>query len=480
MIHALFFNGLSNGTARKREQLAIDYLAKRGIIVDHIGIDWRSDESFEQLLKRVTKITKEKLKEHGKLVLVGSSAGGSLAINTLGAIQDKNLSAITLCSRLHLAKLPWWDWRNLKRMAYLGKAKASQSFYDSVTYCTKTTIPKLTKEDKERIIIVQQLADDVVPRSTMSIDGVKTYKVAALGHGWGIAAGVRQLPKLGRILGEAVFEGNYPYLAKWPRSDSAFVVPIAGLMTEVLDRHKAITHHDPKFKVTKVPIEQKHRDATNRIATVSGYLITVHCRLFNDDVPKLFLDKNLDWESLRINAQILLDSFAVLVPILYGITPKYDGVCPICQKTPKKCSVDSFNQIEQWITKHGLDDEFTMRYQELKSKGSWYRWVNMDRIDFIHKGATPTIVHKQKIGKHTVSKDILIRTGKDPLVPANISAIEKEAETVLRNLFEFLAFSSNFFVGKLTEQGCVVSESEQYKYSLWFDLKQFNKTLFNK
>jgi hypothetical protein len=196
LIHALFFNGLSDGMTRKREQLGIDYLAMRGIIVEHVGINWRSDESFEQLLERVIAITKEKLKEHGKLLLIGSSAGGSLAINVLGKLHDKDLRAITLCSRLHLAKLPWWDRRTLTRMAYIGTPKASQKFYDSVVYCTETAIPKLTKVDKEHIIIVQQLADDVVPRATMGIEGARVYKVPAFGHGWGIALGVRYLPKV--------------------------------------------------------------------------------------------------------------------------------------------------------------------------------------------------------------------------------------------------------------------------------------------
>jgi hypothetical protein len=194
--HALYLNGLGDGTTRRREQLAMRYLARRGIVVEHISINWRSDEPFAALLARVTTITKQKLKEHGELVLVGSSAGGSLAINVLGKVQDENLRAITLCSRLHLAKLPWWDRRTLKRMAYLGTPKQSQKFYDSVTYCTKTTIPNLTKTDKERITIVQQIADDVVPRITMSIKGAQTYKVPAFGHGWGIALAVRRLPHL--------------------------------------------------------------------------------------------------------------------------------------------------------------------------------------------------------------------------------------------------------------------------------------------
>jgi pimeloyl-ACP methyl ester carboxylesterase len=196
MRYALYLNGLGNGKTRKRERLAMRYLARHDIEVEHVPIDWRSDKPFEKLFARLVKLTKAKLKEHGQLVLIGSSAGGSLALNIFKKVNDKNLSVVTLCSRLHEADLAWWDRRSLQRMAYIGAPKASQLFVDSVTYCSKETIPSLTKADKQRIAIVRQLADDVVPKRTMGIEGVKTHKVLVIGHGWGIAEGVRRLPQI--------------------------------------------------------------------------------------------------------------------------------------------------------------------------------------------------------------------------------------------------------------------------------------------
>jgi len=196
MIHALFFNGLTDGSTRKREKLAIHYLARRGIAVEHVPINWRSDELFTDMLARLTKLTDQKLKEHNRLLIIGSSAGGSLAINVFKQIENENLYAITLCSRLHNAELAWWDWRTMQRMAHIGTPQASQQFVDSVAYCTNVTIPTLTDEDKQRLTIVQQLADMVVPRPTMSISGVAIHKVFAIGHGWGIAAATRQLPEI--------------------------------------------------------------------------------------------------------------------------------------------------------------------------------------------------------------------------------------------------------------------------------------------
>jgi hypothetical protein len=161
-----------------------------------VPIDWYADESFQALLARTVKITKAQLKEGGDLVLVGSSAGGSLAVNIVGELHDSHLSAVTLCSRLHEAPLKWWDRRNLTRMAHIGSKHPAQAFYDSVIYCGTTTIPKLIAKDKQRVIITQQWADFVVPRQTMDIPDVRIYRVSGLGHGWGIAMAARHLPKI--------------------------------------------------------------------------------------------------------------------------------------------------------------------------------------------------------------------------------------------------------------------------------------------
>lgn len=197
-VHAIYLNGLGSGEIRRRETAVIRYLAKRGIDVSAAQIDWYSHKPFGELFDRLVQLAKAELRKHDKLVLIGSSAGGSMAVNVLGELNDKRVTAITLCSRLRLAKLPWWDNRSLALMAHLGSDRPSRAFYDSVMYCNDVTIPRLTPSSKKQIVIVQQWADFVVPRATMSIPGVRVYKVPALGHGWGIAKGVLELP---RILG---------------------------------------------------------------------------------------------------------------------------------------------------------------------------------------------------------------------------------------------------------------------------------------
>jgi hypothetical protein len=199
VVHVLYFNGLGQGKTRKRERIAINYLAKQGIVVTHVPVKWYV-ESFEDVLDNAVKITKANLKEHGKIVLVGSSAGGSLVVNIMSELHNPNLYGVTLCSRLQEKPLPWWGRRNLAYMPHLGTNQPSQAFFDSVTYCGEQAIPRLTRADKEHLILVQQWADFVVPRPTMSITGVRVYKIPAIGHGWGIAMGVRKLPEIITIL----------------------------------------------------------------------------------------------------------------------------------------------------------------------------------------------------------------------------------------------------------------------------------------
>jgi hypothetical protein len=195
-MHVLYFNGLGPGKTRKREELAMRYLAKHDLHVTHHGINWRSGESFNELLDKAVKATKDKLKAKGRLALVGSSAGGSMAINVFSQLQDENLLAVSLCGRLHPGNLGWWDWRDLKRMAHLGTKHASQSFYDAVVYCDKVAIPALRPESLRRITTTQQIFDFVVPKHTMEIPGVEPTFIPAIGHGMGIGMAVYRLPQI--------------------------------------------------------------------------------------------------------------------------------------------------------------------------------------------------------------------------------------------------------------------------------------------
>lgn len=192
----LYLNGLNNGTINPLEKRSIASLAGTGLEVEHVPVNWLSDEPFDAFLERFTGITRNSLLKHGCVALVGASAGGSLALNIFGHLANSDLYAITLCSRLHEPSLPWWEPRTPQRMSHIGKRKEARNFYSSVQFCEQVTLPKLTDTEKQRIITIKQWADEVVPRPTMNVEGLREYRVPALGHVLGIAIGIRHLPEI--------------------------------------------------------------------------------------------------------------------------------------------------------------------------------------------------------------------------------------------------------------------------------------------
>lgn len=196
MTRVIYFNGLGNGKPRRAEKTAFNialwYLARHGVDVRHVPVDWYKEEPFQKLLERMVSVVRDELAEYGSITLCGVSAGGSLAVNVLGKLRDDNLSVIVLCGPVRLVKKE--DGLTLKRLALRDTARPSQSLINSVTYCSTTTIPALTLNAKRHIITVRQLADGVVPRRTTEIPGVKITVVPGVGHMFGILVGILYIP----------------------------------------------------------------------------------------------------------------------------------------------------------------------------------------------------------------------------------------------------------------------------------------------
>jgi hypothetical protein len=202
MTRIIYFNGLGDGkprgTGKLVMNLALRYLAQHGISVVSIPVNWYSNEPFPEFLERMLTGVQDELAMHDTVTLCGVSAGGSLAVNVLGRLKSENLSVIVLCGPLRFVKKD--DSLTLQRLALQNTSHPSQNLYDSVKYCSATTIPHLTPQAKQRIITVKQLADGVVPRRTMVIPGVRVTTVPGLGHLFGILVGILYLPSLVRRL----------------------------------------------------------------------------------------------------------------------------------------------------------------------------------------------------------------------------------------------------------------------------------------
>ncbi len=192
----LYINGLGNGEWQQRQHWVLGNLEHHGYKIEHAHLDWLSDKSFQEHLDETTQKAERLLAGQGRLAIIGSSAGGSMAFNVFGELKTKNVMAVNMCGRLSEGDLNPLDWRKLSTMAHRGTSRASQSFYDSVKFCETETMPNLTDDQKKRLFIFHQLFDFVVPHQTMLIPGVDNRRLPVVGHGLGILMAGYTLPAI--------------------------------------------------------------------------------------------------------------------------------------------------------------------------------------------------------------------------------------------------------------------------------------------
>jgi hypothetical protein len=182
-VNIVYCNGLGSGRTALHERVVFWYLARRGIYATHSHIDWYGGESLAELMEKVSKLVEAKNSE-GRVVLVGASAGGSLAVNVAVSL---GLPAISICGCLCDKDLPGVDYRSLSFRCF-GLGRNLQNLYDSVHLCQQHDL-----SDHSYLAVVPYF-DEVVPRLTMRSGNIATSKVPSLGHNMGIFFGLICLP----------------------------------------------------------------------------------------------------------------------------------------------------------------------------------------------------------------------------------------------------------------------------------------------
>lgn len=153
---------------------------RQGIRIIIFETKWKSNESFENKLKRlIVLIDKESI--NNKVSLVGTSAGGSLVINVYRERPNQINKVITVCSRLKKGE-------NDGFRGFEARTKGYPAFKESVIE-TEKVIGLLRKEEKQRIMTIRALfGDELVPAKTATISGAKNTAVFSGEHTISIAA----------------------------------------------------------------------------------------------------------------------------------------------------------------------------------------------------------------------------------------------------------------------------------------------------
>lgn len=135
---------------------------------------WKSDENYQTKLNRLISLI-DKESENNKISLIGTSAGGSLAINAFHKRPDKVNKVITICSRLIKGKE--FGWRG-----FINSTKNYPSFSESILESEKNINQFLIKDKKKIMTIRALFGDELIPRNTSIINESNNITVPTCGH----------------------------------------------------------------------------------------------------------------------------------------------------------------------------------------------------------------------------------------------------------------------------------------------------------
>ncbi len=165
----LYINGLGDGA---KDKLIMWWWKRASADFRHAQVNWYDGTSFDDWVAEIVGQADELIKQFGCVAIIGSSAGGSLAVNAFFQLRDKNICVVNAHGRLHAGNYTDGSRNSLYHRAHLDTDQPSQSFFDSVTHAENETLPNITDNDKAQILVLSQLTDLVVPTELLSIDGV--------------------------------------------------------------------------------------------------------------------------------------------------------------------------------------------------------------------------------------------------------------------------------------------------------------------
>lgn len=143
----------------------------------------QTEPEFLPKLQRLTTLIKKMTKKEDIVSLIGTSAGGSAALNAFIENKKDIHCVVNVCGRLRSGPLTGYR-------SFFAKTKSSPSFAQSILLCEEKE-STLTPADKKRIMTVHaKFGDELVPRETAIIEGATNIEVPMIEHGLSIVLGL--------------------------------------------------------------------------------------------------------------------------------------------------------------------------------------------------------------------------------------------------------------------------------------------------
>jgi hypothetical protein len=138
-------------------------------------IGWHDEsQTFQSKLHRLLTFIDALVKNGNRVSLIGTSAGGSAALNAF--IERKNTvrKAINICGRLRTG-----DQKGYR--SFETRTQTSPSFAESIKLA-ESKEGQLTKTNRKKIMTVRALFDELVPNDTIVVEGAYNMKIPTVEH----------------------------------------------------------------------------------------------------------------------------------------------------------------------------------------------------------------------------------------------------------------------------------------------------------
>ena len=178
--HVVFiYPGLGDGT------LLVDFAVRNwhhyGLIPIVKSVGWRNEEPFQHILNRLSALVDEQINMGRMVSLIGTSAGGSAALNVFVENLEGIHRVVTVCSRLRTG--PVVGLRSFEKMT-----RTSNAFAQSVQLLEYLEPSLLLRERQQVMTVKALLGDEMVPASTSTLQGARNISIPTAEHMLSISA----------------------------------------------------------------------------------------------------------------------------------------------------------------------------------------------------------------------------------------------------------------------------------------------------
>lgn len=162
---ALYIPGLGDHYDGGRSY-ALKFWRLFGLPAQLVPIKWYGGGTYEDKLQLVLGAAAKAHRDGYEIILIGESAGASLAINAAALLP--NITKIVLLAGVNSSKLPIADYYKKRSPAFVISASAITGSLEQI--------------DTKKIITIRAMIDRVVSPQFNSIEGARTYILPTIGH----------------------------------------------------------------------------------------------------------------------------------------------------------------------------------------------------------------------------------------------------------------------------------------------------------